>query len=155
MMDFDPSRFGGNILKTSTKTTMDTLTNDKNMKNYYLNLAKEACVFTMIAYSLFNEFMMATFGPLLVLPAILFMFIPRNIILGKEGSQCPTQMRALVASLNIIKFISLTLMTAYIFLNPMMTELFGTFLLWLAVCFMATPRKLIKNLVTFSEKVIN
>ena len=121
---------------------------------YYLNLTKEVSVFTMMAYSLFNNFMMTSFGPMIAVLAIVFMFIPRqwiNELLDKEEdgtrerkeTEYPKTFRNFIIALNLTKFISLVVLTLYMILNYRMMETFGITLLYGASLFMVIPRKLI------------
>ena len=119
---------------------------------YFLNLIKEASVFTMMAFGFFNEPMMSNFGPMFAIMAVTFMFIPRVIINDfldgdNEGAQqtnsIPSWKRSLNVALNYIKFVCLVILTLYIFLNKGMMEFGGTLLLWFVSFFMVIPRKLI------------
>ena len=51
-----------------------------NRDTYLLNLIKEVCLFTIMAYGFSNQFMMDHFGPMIPMVAVIFMFIPRVII---------------------------------------------------------------------------
>lgn len=123
-------------------------------RKYYLDLTKEVCVFTMMAYGFANETMMSSLGPMIVLLATLFMFIPRDYIMnflgkdeGRKKKAVPEwQISNLWMVLDFMKFVSLIVLTLYAFLNSIMMDFGGTLLLWTVSCFMVVPRKLIKIL---------
>lgn len=134
--------------------------NNKQFKrdNYLLNITKEASVFIMLACAYFNDLMSNPGILILVILSTMFMLIPRKTINEylDKGERAATKQHNpklinMYIFLNITKFISLILLTLYIFLNTIMMQKIGIFVLILITSFMIVPRRLINLLAEDDE----
>lgn len=125
---------------------------------YLLDITKEASVFIMLVCGYFNQILISIPGVyLLTILSTIFMFIPR-IVINKRLDKNVKGERAKIKQhnpfvkemndvLDCLKFVSLTILTLYVFLNSFMMENIGLWGLIVITSFMVVPRRLMNILV--------